>query len=111
MPRLKIKKESGRVRREITKQNKEEYDRQKEKFLKDQEEKNKQVENNRKEYNEGNIQHKYVSTRNEIDEIKLPDKKFEKFYNDIIFMCCLRIKRNFCTKYFILNTCYSIYEN
>ena len=36
------------------------------------------------------IQHKYVSTRNEIDEIKLTDKKFEKFYNDIIFMCCLK---------------------
>ena len=36
------------------------------------------------------IQHKYDSTRNEIDEIKLTDKKFEKFYNDIIFMCCLR---------------------
>lgn len=36
------------------------------------------------------IQHKYVSTRNEIDEIKLTDKKFEKFYNDIIYMCCLR---------------------
>ena len=36
------------------------------------------------------IQHKYVSTRNEIDEIKLTDKKFEKFYNDVIFMCCLR---------------------
>lgn len=35
-------------------------------------------------------QHKYVSTRNEIDEIKLTDKKFEKFYNDVIFMCCLR---------------------
>lgn len=37
------------------------------------------------------IQHKYVSTRNEIDEIKLTDKKFEKFYNDIIFMCCLKL--------------------
>ncbi len=36
------------------------------------------------------IQHKYVSTRNEINEIKLTDKKFEKFYNDIIFMCCLK---------------------
>lgn len=36
------------------------------------------------------IQHKYVSTRNEIDEIKLTDKKFEKFYNDIIFTCCLK---------------------
>lgn len=36
------------------------------------------------------IQHKYVSVRNEIDEIKLTDKKFEKFYNDIIYMCCLK---------------------
>ena len=36
------------------------------------------------------IQHKYVSARNEIDEIKLTDKKFEKFYNNIIFMCCLK---------------------
>ena len=36
------------------------------------------------------IQHKYVATRNEIDEIKLSDKAFEKFYNDIIYMCCLR---------------------
>lgn len=36
------------------------------------------------------IQHKFVSTRNEIDEIKLTNKKFEKFYNDVIYMCCLR---------------------
>lgn len=36
------------------------------------------------------IQHKYVSTRNEIDIIKLTDKKFEKFYNDVIYMCCLK---------------------
>lgn len=36
------------------------------------------------------IQHKYVSTRNEIDKIMLNDKKFEKFYNDVIYMCCLR---------------------
>ena len=36
------------------------------------------------------IQHKYVSSRNQIDEIKLTDKKFEKFYNDVIYMCCLR---------------------
>ena len=36
------------------------------------------------------IQHKYVSTRNEIDEIKLTDKKYEKFYNDVIYMCCLK---------------------
>ena len=36
------------------------------------------------------IQHKYVSTRNEIDEILLTDKKFEKFYNDIVYMCCLK---------------------
>lgn len=36
------------------------------------------------------VQHKYVSTRNEIDEIKLTDKKFEKLYNDVIYMCCLR---------------------
>ena len=36
------------------------------------------------------IQHKYVSTRNEIDAITLTDKKFEKFYNDIIYMCCLK---------------------
>ena len=28
--------------------------------------------------------------RNEIDEIVLTDKKFEKFYNDIIYMCCLK---------------------
>ena len=36
------------------------------------------------------IQHKYVATRNQIDEIKLSDKAFEKFYNDVIYMCCLR---------------------
>lgn len=36
------------------------------------------------------IQHKYVSSRNEIDVITLTDKKFEKFYNDVVFMCCLR---------------------
>lgn len=36
------------------------------------------------------VQHKYVSTRNEIDEVELTGKKFEKFYNDVIFMCCLR---------------------
>lgn len=36
------------------------------------------------------IQHKYVATRNEIDEIKLNDKKFEKLYNDVIYMCCLK---------------------
>lgn len=36
------------------------------------------------------IQHKYVSTRNEIDIIDLTEKKFEKFYNNIVFMCCLR---------------------
>lgn len=36
------------------------------------------------------IQHKYVSSRNEIDEIVLTDKKFEKFYNDIVYMCCLK---------------------
>lgn len=36
------------------------------------------------------IQHKYVSSRNEIDEIKLSDKKFEKFYNNIVYMFCLR---------------------
>lgn len=36
------------------------------------------------------IQHKYVSTRNEIDVITFTDKKFEKFYNDIIYMCCLK---------------------
>lgn len=36
------------------------------------------------------IQHKYVASRNEIDEIKLTDKKFEKLYNDVIYMCCLR---------------------
>lgn len=36
------------------------------------------------------IQHKYVASRNQIDEIKLTDKKFEKFYNDVIYMCCLR---------------------
>lgn len=36
------------------------------------------------------IKHKYVSTRNEIDEIKMSDKNFEKFYNDVIYMCCLR---------------------
>ena len=36
------------------------------------------------------IQHKYVSSRNEIDVVTLSDKKFEKFYNDVIFMCCLR---------------------
>lgn len=36
------------------------------------------------------IQHKYVSSRNEIDVVTLTDKKFEKFYNDVVFMCCLR---------------------
>lgn len=36
------------------------------------------------------IQHKYVSTRNEIDIVTLTDKKFEKFYNDVIYMCCLK---------------------
>lgn len=36
------------------------------------------------------IQHKYVSTRNEIDEKLLTDKKFEKFYSNIIYMCCLK---------------------
>ncbi len=36
------------------------------------------------------IQHKYVSTRNEIDIIRLTDKKFEKFYNNVIYMCCLK---------------------
>ncbi len=36
------------------------------------------------------IQHKFVNTRNEIDVIELSDKKFEKFYNDVIFMCCLK---------------------
>lgn len=36
------------------------------------------------------VQHKYIASRNEIDEIKLTDKKFEKFYNDVIYMCCLR---------------------
>ena len=36
------------------------------------------------------IQHKYVSTRDEIDVITLTDKKFERFYNDIIYMCCLK---------------------
>lgn len=36
------------------------------------------------------IQHKYVSTRNEIDVVSLTDKKFEKFYNDVIYMCCLK---------------------
>ncbi len=36
------------------------------------------------------IQHKYISTRNEIDKIVLTDKKFEKFYNDIVYMCCLK---------------------
>lgn len=36
------------------------------------------------------IQHKYVSTRNEIDIITLTDKKFEKFYNDVVYMCCLK---------------------
>lgn len=36
------------------------------------------------------IQHKYIASRNEIDEIKLNDKKFENFYNDVIYMCCLK---------------------
>ena len=36
------------------------------------------------------VQHKYVSTKNKIEEVKLNDKKFEKFYNDVIYMCCLR---------------------
>ena len=36
------------------------------------------------------IQHKYVQTRNEIDVIQLTDKKFEKFYNDVIYMICLK---------------------
>lgn len=36
------------------------------------------------------IQHKYVSSRNEIDVVTLSNKKFEAFYNDVIYMCCLR---------------------
>ncbi len=36
------------------------------------------------------IQHKYIATKNKIEEIKLNDKKFEKFYNDVIYMCSLR---------------------
>lgn len=36
------------------------------------------------------IQHKYISSRNEIDEIYLNDKKYEKLYNDVIYMCCLK---------------------
>ena len=39
------------------------------------------------------IQHKYISTRNQIDEVILTDKKFDKFYNDVIYMCCLRTLR------------------
>lgn len=35
-------------------------------------------------------QHKFVATRMEIDEIKMKDKPFETFYNDVFFMCCLR---------------------
>ncbi len=36
------------------------------------------------------VQHKYVASRNEIDEVKLNDKNFSKFYNDIIYMSCLK---------------------
>ena len=36
------------------------------------------------------IQHKYVQKRNEIDVIKLTDKKFEEFYNNVIYMICLK---------------------
>lgn len=36
------------------------------------------------------IQHKFVQTRMEIDTVKMPDKKFEKFYNYYVYMCCLR---------------------
>jgi len=36
------------------------------------------------------IGYKYISSRNEIDTIVLNDKKYEKFYNDIIYMLCLK---------------------
>ena len=36
------------------------------------------------------IQHKYVMSRNQIEEVVLTQKKFEKFYNDIVYMCCLK---------------------
>lgn len=36
------------------------------------------------------IQYKYINTRNEIEEVKLSDKKFEKLYNDVIYMSCLK---------------------
>lgn len=36
------------------------------------------------------IEHKYIASKNKIEEIKLTDKKFEIFYNNIIYMCCLR---------------------
>ena len=36
------------------------------------------------------IQHKFVPSRSEIDIINMTDKKFEKFYNDIVYMCCLK---------------------
>ena len=35
-------------------------------------------------------QHKYVASRNEIDEIKMKTKEFEKLYNDTIYMCTLK---------------------
>ena len=36
------------------------------------------------------LQYKYVNARNEIDVVKLSDKKFDKLYNDIVYMCCLK---------------------
>lgn len=36
------------------------------------------------------IQHKFVQTRMQIEPVKMTEKKFEKFYNNIIYMHCLR---------------------
>ncbi len=36
------------------------------------------------------IQHKYVNAKETIEVDYMPDKPFEKFYNDIVYMCCLK---------------------
>ncbi len=42
------------------------------------------------------IEHKFVASRNAIDVVEMKRKEFEKFYNDVIYMCCLRtIKESF----------------
>ena len=36
------------------------------------------------------IQHKYIASKNEITEVELKSKEFEKLYNDVIYMCALK---------------------